>query len=107
MNTLDPMERIKRYFKIEREHEHIRDEIRKDMQMPLVISSPDIKEEEYINGYTTHEMFALNDKDYLHKRAQTKELGIKKPKHNYITALLRTMGIRIIKPNLKKEEMEN
>jgi hypothetical protein len=94
MNTLDPMSRLKHYFQAEKAREDIREEMRKEMEMPLVISGPDIKEEEYINGYTTHEMFTLNN-----MLAQTKELGIKKPKHNYITDLL-TRGFRVIK-NMK------
>jgi hypothetical protein len=85
------MSKLKNYFQAEIIREKIREEMRKEMDIPLVISGPDIKEEVYINGYTTYEMFTLNN-----MLAHTKELGIKKSKWNYITDLF-TRGLKVIK----------
>jgi hypothetical protein len=93
MNTLDPMERVKQYFRLERAYENIRDEIRKDMEIPLTLPYHEYQpEEEYINGYETEEMLTISN-----MLANTKELGInKKSKWNYITDLF-TRGIKVIK----------
>jgi hypothetical protein len=87
------MERVKQYFRLERAYKNIRDEIRKDMEIPLTLPYHEYQpEEEYINGYTTHEMFTLNN-----MLAHTKELGIKKGrKWNYVTDLF-ARGIKVIK----------
>lgn len=99
MIELDPIEKLRRYLRAELVHNAIRDEIRKELEtMPLILSDHTYQEDEYVNSYTTHEMFTLNN-----MLAHTKELGVKKKKkYNYITTLF-LRGYKIIKNRKDKE----